>query len=192
MDIELTDCNGVEIAEKIKGKFPTTKIIFISNYPQYVTQSYYIDAFQFLIKPLTQEIFNMELSRCLEHIKQGYEKIVRKTKEGKIALKKADIVYLEAQRRIIIVYLRDGSSYQYYSRLADEEKELGKDRFVRCHKSFIINLDFVRSFEYKNIVTTVKKNSNVVLDAPNDNIKIPIGNTYYNGFKERFLNYLAK
>ena len=81
MDIELSGDNGVDIAAKIKEKFPLTKIIFVSNYPKYVTQSYYIDAFQFLIKPLTQERFNTELTRCVEHIKQGSEIIMRKEKK---------------------------------------------------------------------------------------------------------------
>ena len=193
MDIELTDCNGVELAGKIKENFPTAKIIFFSNYPKYVTQSYYIDTFQFLLKPLSQEIFNKELSRALEYIKRSSEKIVRKAKEGNIVLKKADIVYLESQRRVLIVYLQDGSRYQYYGRLAAEEKELGQDNFVRCHKSFIVNLDFVRSFDYKFVVTTVKNiNNNSACEKTPDYIKIPVGSIYYSGFKEKFLKYLAK
>ena len=192
MDIELPEDNGVDVAAKIKEKFPLTKIIFVSNYPKYVTQSYYIDAFQFLIKPLTQEIFNTELNRCVEQIKQGREIIIRKAKEGNIALKKADIVYIEAQKRILTVYLQDGSKYQYYGRLIGEEKELGQDRFVRCHKSFIINLDYVRSFDYKNILTTAKKmNLSVEHSDINEKIKIPIGGAYHNHFKEKILRFWA-
>lgn len=193
MDIELADENGVEVAAKIKNEYPQSKIIFFSNYPKYVTQSYYIDTFQFLLKPLSREIFNKELSRVLADIKRGSEKIVRKAKEGSIVLKKADIVYLESQRRVITVYLQDGSCYKYYGRLADEEKELGTNDFVRCHKSFIINLDFVRSFDYKFVVTTVKNiNNNSACEKTPDYIKIPVGSIYYSGFKEKFLKYLAK
>lgn len=190
LDIELTDSNGVEVAAKIKIAYPLSQIIFISNYPKYVTQSYYIDTFQFLIKPLTQEIFDCELTRCLEKVKRGAKIIIRKAKEGKVTLKKADIVYLEAQRRVLTVYLRDGSSYQYYGRLADEAEELGNEEFVRCHKSFIVNLEFVLSFDYKNIVLSLKadgsKNSTL-----SGNISIPIGGAYYKNFKEEMLKFLA-
>ena len=77
--------------------------------------------------------------------------------------------------------------------MADEEKYLSDNGFVRCHKSFIINLAYVRMYDNKDIVTYIKKRGyNSKITSPKENyITVPIGAKYYNRFKETFIKYAA-
>ena len=193
MDIELHKESGIDIAERIKMTYPLTVIIFISNYPKYVTQSYHVDAFQFLVKPIKAEIFNLEFERCLKYIEKCFEVMIRRVDDTDIFFKKSEIVYIESRKRVLYLYLHNNETFHYYGKLADEEKYLSDNGFVRCHKSFIINLAYVRMYDNKDIVTYIKKRGyNSKITSPKENyITVPIGAKYYNRFKETFIKYAA-
>lgn len=86
-----------------------------------------------------------------------------------------DIVYVESANEYVKIVLLDGSNYLTFMRLKNIEKELPEDSFMRVQRSFIVNLDRIRS---------VEKNRILVDDAQ----YIPIGNQY----KEKFQEYLGK
>ena len=54
----------------------------------------------------------------------------------------ADIVYGEVLGRKVYLHLRDGSTVDYYEKLENLEHQVD-GRFFRCHRSYLVNLDFV-------------------------------------------------
>ena len=58
-----------------------------------------------------------------------------------------EIEYIESRRNVLLVFLENGEEYRVYAKLDDVEKELKGHGFLRCHQSFIVNMNRVRVAE---------------------------------------------
>mgnify|MGYP000028972545 CR=1 FL=1 len=133
LDIEMRKMDGIELGKKLRERSYQTLIIYVSGYDQYMRQLFEAEPFRFLSKPLKQE----ELENVLD---KAFERISR------------DIVYLESNKRKIIVHTVRGE-YEYYHKLDEEEEELlaiSAD-FVRIHKAYLVNMEHVEAFQYEKL-----------------------------------------
>lgn len=182
LDIELGQDSGTAIAAEFNYKSPNTTIIFFSSHPNYVTESYRVNVAQFFVKPVDQQIFNIELKRILNTITQRNEYIFRTRYGEKILFKKADILFVEAQKRMVSLYLVNQTTFQYYGKISDEEKELGLS-FARCHKGYIVNLAQVFSIEKQQIILKPTQTG--------EPLRLPLGRNYAKNFEQALMHYLA-
>lgn len=67
IDVEMPELSGLDVAKRIR-KLPDrdVKIVFVSNYPEYMQNSFDVQAFQYLSKPLSYEKFNMVMNNIIE------------------------------------------------------------------------------------------------------------------------------
>ena len=67
IDVEMPELSGLDVAKRIR-KLPDrdVKIVFVSNYPEYMQNSFDFQAFQYLSKPLSYEKFNMVMNNIIE------------------------------------------------------------------------------------------------------------------------------
>lgn len=153
LDIKMDKLTGIEAAKKIRLTNEKAVIIFITGLKDYVFDAFDVKAFHYILKPVNEEKLKEILYSALMEFDKKDKFIIAKTirQLTKILLK--DIIYIEAENRKVKVH----TTYdiiEYYYKLSDIERELYGDNFFRCHKSYIVNLKYVHS--YDNTFITLK------------------------------------
>ena len=118
-------------------------MIFVTVLGELVFDAFAVEAFDYLLKPLDAVRFRRTMDRALQALERrdsGRILIQRGNSRRMIPL--ADIVYGEVLGRKVYLHLRDGSTVDYYEKLENLEHQVD-GRFFRCHRSYLVNLDFV-------------------------------------------------
>ena len=153
LDIEMGKMNGVELGLKLREMSYHTLLIYVSGYDQYLRQLFECEPFRFLPKPLKTEELQKVLDAAFDRIEQEKTETFRfQYGRNVISLYCSDILYLESNRRKVIVHSVRGE-YEYYEKLDDAAKRISEisDRFIRIHKAFLVNIDHVEAFQYDKL-----------------------------------------
>lgn len=153
LDIEMRKMDGIELGKKLRERSYQTLIIYVSGYDQYMRQLFEAEPFRFLSKPLKQEELENVLDKAFERISRFHRELFT-IRFGKnvVNLLCRDIVYLESNKRKVIVHNVRGE-YEYYHKLDEAEEELlaiSAD-FVRIHKAYLVNMEHVEAFQYEKL-----------------------------------------
>ncbi len=178
LDIQMNDLDGIETAHKIKETDKNAIIIFITSYVSFISETFRAGAFQFLVKPVDQTEFNSDFERAMEAYKISHHKHSLKQKEGLISIEINEIYYIEVYQRHLFVFVEDGK-YECTGSLAEEEKKLNSVDFVMCHKSFLVNLRYIKSIGNDSIQLTNGK-------------EIPLSKNYKADVKIAFNEYILE
>ena len=161
LDIEMPETDGLQFLQQ----FTTIpfKVIFTTAYDQYAIRAIRLNALDYLLKPISKEELERAIGKCLEdadhtnkekvtqlHLfaeKKVTETIALSCAQGLYFVKLKDIVYLEGDDCYTHVVLREEPKYVVSKTLAVFEEMLrGDGQFFRAHKSYIINLNFIRQY----------------------------------------------
>ena len=154
LDIEMPEITGVELARKLLKKDTSISIVFITAYPDYAIDAYDIGAVHYLLKPIKQE----KLIQALERITHTNEtddslqiindynaeagKIIIKNKDTITLIKIKDIIYIESNPSGTEITTNREKLFTT-SRIKYWEENLCKLGFIRCHRSYIVNMEHV-------------------------------------------------
>ncbi len=144
-DIMSSGMNGIEAAEKLRSIGEKLDIVFVSSTAEYALEGYKVQALRYLKKPVDPEALKEVLLLSAGKVMQ--KDSISITCEGKFynVLFK-DIVYAESQAREIEFHLTDGRKLVAHMKISDLETML-TEKFFRCHRSYIVNLDEVENIE---------------------------------------------
>jgi len=183
MDIDLNGESGLDCAKTITELEPKVKIIFATAHSEFMANAFEIYAFDYLVKPFNLERVGKTLSRIkyilsgeesntytvsektedkvVRSFEQNQEKLMIKGKEQLTFIDKRDIIMVERIDGVTIITTVD-DIVQTSASLGSIEEKLDSKEFMRCHKSYIINLSMVSKIEvYGRWTYTVKlKNTN--------------------------------
>lgn len=159
MDIVLDDENGIDAAAKITEKHPDIMTVFITAFADKFSEEIFLKLkpYGYLHKPIKDEV----LHHYLDSAKHDLE-IKNKTLSVKIGLDTLEIpfskiIYIESEKRLLHININGcETAYDTYSKLDDIHKSLD-DRFIRCHKSYIVNADYVKSIEKDYFILKIGK-----------------------------------
>lgn len=139
LDIYMKGVTGVQAAYAIRKSNPTAPIVFATSSPDHMTEGFDVGASHYILKPVTAETASDAVERCLR-LTGGVQKYITLTVERmlrKVLL--GDIHIIESFDRYCLFTLRS-EKLQSYIRLGEAEALLD-ERFLRCHRSYIINMD---------------------------------------------------
>lgn len=184
LDINMPDITGTEFV-KIMSQKPM--VIFTTAYSEYAIESYELDAIDYLLKPFEFDRFFKSVIKANEiyglrsevknkstiYLSHVDKSIQIKSGVETYQVKIDDIKYIEGLGNYINVYLSDKKIVTYTS-LKDFLEKLPEKQFIRIHKSYIVSIIHIKSFE----------NHQVKLDDKT----IPIGKNY----KEKFIDLIKK
>ena len=157
IDIKIDSLNGIEIAQKIQQENPKIKIIYMTAYSQYSEAIFKTKPTYLLLKPIKKEQIKKSLERALQEEKQN-KNIKTFNIKGKIFnIEVEKIKYIESNKRVVIIYEED-LKRRIYGKL-DEIEEMLPSNFVRCHQSYIVNLEHVRELNTHEFVLHTRRNS---------------------------------
>jgi DNA-binding LytR/AlgR family response regulator len=158
LDIQMPKISGLELIRSLKTG---PKIILTTAFREYAVNAYELDVLDYLVKPITQERFMKAISKYIHYRNPGENSIQATTsydnayqffkvgrKQVKVFLK--DIIFIEGLADYIKVHTAS-ISYIASEKLSYLEEALPEQYFTRIHKSFIIALDKVISYNAEHV-----------------------------------------
>jgi len=148
LDIQMKDMDGMETARKLRADKFRGFLVFITVLKEMVFQSFEVQAYDYLVKPVDDKQFEKTMERLYASMQNASEDslLVQKGYEGRI-IREDEIVFCEIIDRKIYLNLASGEVVDYYERIENLETKLN-NRFYRCHRSYLINLKHLKG--YKN------------------------------------------
>lgn len=148
LDIQMKGMDGIETARKLRDSKFRGFLIFITVLKEMVFQSFEVQAYDYLVKPVEEKQFEKTMERLYTSMQNASEDslLVQKGYEGRI-IREEEIVFCEIIDRKIYLNLASGEVVDYYERIENLETKLGS-HFFRCHRSYLINLKYLKG--YKN------------------------------------------
>lgn len=177
LDIYMKFSDGINIARKIREFDKECKIIFITSSKDHAVDSYDVSAFHYILKPVNEEKLSSVIRMAVEDLNKENKQVVIKNKKGSYRISYKDILYAESKARVVNIYLKAGDIVSFYSKLEDFVQSLQDERFLKCHKSYVVNMDYILKIENNNIFII-------------NNINIPISNNNSLKIKEKYFDYL--
>lgn len=173
LDIEMGQLNGMELAAKIRCQDEDIPILFVTGYDRYMAQGYEVSALHYLIKPLHKEKF-FEVLEKVKKREKDEEKLLFQTDKGPVSMPLSKIWYVEARAHQCVLYTK-GEEYTLYSGISEIADILeGHREFVRCHRSYVVNV--------RHILAAVR--SELVLD---DKRRLPVSRNSEKRVKQAFM-----
>ena len=148
LDIQMKGMDGMETARKLRAFKFRGFLIFITVLKEKVFQSFEVEPYDYLVKPVDKKQFEKTMERLYASMQNASEDslLVQKGYEGRI-IREDEIVFCEIIDRKIYLNLASGEVVDYYERIENLETKLN-NRFYRCHRSYLINLKHLKG--YKN------------------------------------------
>ena len=144
LDIQMEQPDGMETAKLLRQCGDRSLLIFVTVLKECVFDSFQVEAFDYLLKPLGSARFYQTMDRVLRSLEQRTaEDLVIQRGTGCEVILLSDIVYCEVLGRKIYLHKSDGTVSDYYDKLEDRDRRVD-GRFFKCHRSYLVNLDYVR------------------------------------------------
>lgn len=149
LDIGMQGMDGIETARVLRADGYNGFLIFVTVLKEMVFQSFEVQPFDYLVKPVREECFEQTMERLFLSMQdrlstKNINLLVRKGCESNI-ISFQDIICCEIIDRKVYLYLISGEIIDYYEKMDDLEKKLD-GRFFRCHRSYLINLNHLQSY----------------------------------------------
>lgn len=163
MDIDLNGESGLECAKVMTELNPRLKVIFATAHSEYMANAFEIYAFDYLVKPFNMERVVKTLNRIRNSMEEYHltdeklaDKVTRPEQHrDKLFIKGKEQACLLNVDEIVLVERLDGYTnivttgehYKTSISLGEIEEKLGQEAFMRCHKSYIINISKITKIE---------------------------------------------
>lgn len=153
LDIIMSGKNGIQVARELRKKDKTVHIIFLTSSPEYALEGYEVRAYNYLLKPLQKERLYETLSELLGIENSPPAKQLQITCNGVVRnIPYQNIVYMEVRRNKLLLFLNTGEEVETYSTITEMEELLQEEEmFTRTHRSFIINMQYIKEFTSSSI-----------------------------------------
>ncbi|MEY8518074.1 LytTR family DNA-binding domain-containing protein [Lachnospiraceae bacterium 29-84] len=153
LDIQMKDIDGMETARKLRSDKFRGFLIFVTVLKDMVFQSFEVQAYDYLVKPVEEVQFERTMERLYVSMRNASEDslLVQKGYESRI-IRKDEIVFCEIIDRKIYLNLATEEVVDYYEQIEKLETKLD-DHFFRCHRSYLINLKHLKG--YKNGIASM-------------------------------------
>ena len=182
VDINMPDINGMDFVKSLVNK---PQIIFTTAYSEYAIEGFKVDALDYILKPISYSVFLKAATKAktwfelnqkqTETLQTTQDCLFVKSDYKLVKILLSEIKYIESANEYIQIHLINDKPITTLIRLKVIEEQLPKDKFMRVHRSFIVNLERVKVIERSRIIFDQK-------------VYIPIGDQY----KENFQAFVDK
>ncbi|MCD8193256.1 MAG: LytTR family DNA-binding domain-containing protein [Tannerellaceae bacterium] len=189
-DINMPDLNGMDFVKSLSSK---PMVVFTTAWAEYAVEGFKIDALDYLLKPFGYNDFLKAANKALRQYELIHKQEVAVAKEATVPaileyddlFIKADykmirihihsILYIESQSEYVRIFMEESKPVMTLLSMKVLEEKLPPEKFMRVHRSYIVNLQKISSIAHNRILFGKE-------------IYIPIGNQY----KEKFTTYVNK
>lgn len=185
VDINMPGLNGLDFVRQLEVK---PLIVFVTAYSEYALEGFRVDATDYLLKPISYAAFLHSSEKAYKHFRllkgsltqlNHPDEIFVKSEYKVVPVKLESVLYIESQSEYVRIFMEEGKPLMTLGSLKSYEDKLPGSKFMRVHRSYIVNLHKISAIERKHLI------------FPN-NITIPIGDLYEDKFKEYLSRKLYK
>lgn len=175
MDYQMGGISGIETANKLRQSKINVTIIFLTSYPEVVFQSFEVNTFRFLLKPIEDNKLFAALDDYIASLNIENRFIIKQNGTT-YWVPFCEIIYFEAKNQYTITRTIN-HTYIYNNTISKAERLLPTNCFVRCHRSYIVNMEHVLN--------------HTLTDIQFDNgERATISRNYYKAFKMQYITYI--
>lgn len=152
LDINMKNKDGMSTAREIRLIDKEVLIVFITSLAQYAVEGYEVNAFDFILKPISYPIFEPKLSRMMEVMQSRKKNYFLLLEHDGIKEKVStdDIEFIEVQNHLLLIKTAK-YTYEKWGRLKDLEDELSGYNFLKINQSFLVNLKKITSISGNSV-----------------------------------------
>jgi len=182
VDINMPDLSGMDFVKTLENP---PKIVFVTAYSEYALEGFRVDAIDYLLKPISYVDFLKSANKVKSWFDTHHQKSdeVRSNKDflfiksdyKLLRINFDDIKYIEGMSEYIKIHLTNAKPVMTLLSMKSIEDQLPSERFMRVHRSYIVNLSKI----------SVIERSRIIFDG---NVYIPVSDQY----KSKFQNYIDK
>ena len=152
LDIQMKTLSGMNAARALRQRGSDVQIIFITAMSEYAIEGYEVHAFGFLKKPVHYRQLAWQIDDVLSALKKkrGVSIVVQ---DGNVikAFKSSDIAWAEVFGHEVKLHLSGGDEQRCTTPLAKLEEQLAGSGFFRVHKSFLVNMNFIKAIDLSTV-----------------------------------------
>ena len=180
VDINMPDLSGMDFVKTLENP---PMVVFITAYSEYALEGFNVNAIDYLLKPIGYSDFLKSANKA----RKSFNTVIQETKTQDpdkeylfvksgykiVRISINDIVYIEGKREYVSIHLLNGKSLMPLISLRVLQEQLPSDRFMRVHRSYIVNLSKIVTIDHSRIIFEGKAD-------------IPVSDQY----KDIFLKYI--
>ena len=141
LDIYMGELNGIDTARRLRKLGVEAPIIFLTASPDFALESYEVEASGYLLKPADEQQTSAVLQRLMKA--NLPRRIAVKCRRHFRYPFVDDILYLESDRHTVTLHMLDDSDIVTAEKLGDLERKIDDKRFLRCHQSYLVNMEHI-------------------------------------------------
>ena len=187
MDIEMGEgLSGMETAVQIRRQNQDVMLVFVTAHIDFVFEAFDVQAMQYLVKPIDVQQFQRVFQLCRrkyfnEECRIPFRIRNEKGQEELLLLMAKELLYVESYLRKLQIHTIYGRSFEVAGKISEMEDLLIKRGFIRSHKSYLINLNYLRLLEADQLLLATKQGE--------QQIKLPLSRRKKEQVKKAFLQY---
>ena len=148
LDVEMKPLDGLTAAKEIRLSDPEVPIIFTTSFAKYAVQSYEVNAFDYVLKPVTCSAIRTRIQRFLLNASRTRDHFVMlRFNRNLLKLNTRDIIYLESVGHSVDYHCTADRVYRLKKTLTIAEEELQDPSFIRCNSGLLINMHYITGME---------------------------------------------
>lgn len=183
LDVFIPELNGMEIGRIIRTEDREAVIVYITVSREFAFEAFGVRAFQYLQKPVDRAVLSDTLDQILSLLeKRRDSRICVRTKDGLVNINMADIMYVENISRCTVYMLKNGEQVAGVCNRGSFEESVSflnkESGFVQPHKSYFVNMHFIRTFGPKSL-------------SLDDGTQIAVSRKRFTDTKKAYLEFLA-
>ena len=149
LDIFMPGLSGMDIARRLRAMDKNLCLIFVTASREHGLESYDVRATDYLLKPFSPEDIDNALDYFLETQEKNLRSLCVRTAWEETEVRLRDIIYIEIQNHQAVLHTKE-QTFTVWRGLDELEREIGDERFARCHRSYLANLEHVRTLEKRD------------------------------------------
>jgi DNA-binding LytR/AlgR family response regulator len=164
LDIQMPDLTGIDFAKCLEKRH---RVIFTTAYEKFALQGFQVEAMDYLLKPISYKVFLKSANRAknyfelINHIDESPEQTVKTEKDylfvkSDLQIKKvnySDILFFEGLKDYIKLFTKSSKkAIVFHATMKAVEAKLPLDKFMRVHRSYIVNLENIKTIEKYRII----------------------------------------
>lgn len=178
LDILMPGFTGIQAAREIRTFDSETKIVFLTSSPEFAVESYGVDAFYYLLKPIREDDLFPVLDRLLQQFRRAEDTLLLTMPSGVLRLPYSRIEVLEVNSKRLLFYLNDGSVREIPGTLTQYEPQLlARREFVKVHRSYLVNMDDIQHLKGTELITY-------------SGVRVPISRLLSNQVRKDYMDFL--
>ncbi len=155
LDVQMPECGGFDVIELLGADLPHA-VIFVTAYDEYALRAFEAGALDYLLKPFDDARFVRALNRAKDKLahyaplqSQPAKRLVVRSPGQLLFLNVSDIDWIEAASYYACLHV-GGDTHIIRRTLSELERDLGQGKFIRIHRSIIVNLDRIRGLQLQS------------------------------------------